>query len=110
MLVDKEQILSDVLSNDTFWFCNGHIARNIYELVNYIEQLNDFGWKYHVNKNRNKNDFARWIGLVLGDKPLGEGLRNVYHKEKYVKIIRTRIKQLERLLMKEKEFALKHVR
>ena len=110
MLADKEQILSDVLSNDTFWFCNGNIARNIYELVNYIEQLDNFGWNYHVNKDRNKNDFATWIDLVLGDKPLADMLRKIYDKEKYVQIIRARIKQLEKSLMKDKEFALKQMR
>ena len=110
MLVNKEQILSDVMSEDTFWFCNGHIARNIYELVNYIEELDDFGWKYHVNKDRNKNDFAKWIYLVLGDKPLAEALSKIYDKKKYVQIIRARIKQLEKSIIKDKEFALKQMR
>ncbi len=110
MLLDKERILADVLTNETFWFCNAHIARNIYELVNYIEELDDFGWKYHVNQDRNKNDFAKWIEEVLGDKPLADILKKTYDKEKYLETIRTRIKQIERLLVKDKEIVLKQIR
>ena len=110
MLINKERVLLDVLSNETFWFCNGHIARNIYELANYIEMLDDFGWNYHVNKDRNKNDFAKWVDEVLGDKPLADLLSNIYDKDKYVKIIKARIKQIEKLIMKDKEYALKQMR
>jgi len=88
-------VLSDCKPDFSFWMCNGNIERNLYELLSAIKTSDDWIFKYHVNSDNNKNDFANWIRDVLGDKILADRLKNVLDKNRYVKIIERRIKQLE---------------
>ena len=96
LIIDTHKFPSDVKSDWSFWFSGGSIARNIYELVNTIEVLELGDFVYHVNEDHQKNDFARWIGEVLGDSDLANGLWNVLSQKKYVKKIKKRIKQIEK--------------
>jgi hypothetical protein len=91
----REKILSDCPPDKAFWTCNGTIARNIYELVNAVRALNEDAFKYHVNDDNHKNDFAKWISDVLEDKILSKQLEKIRNKEKYLTVIEHRIKQLE---------------
>jgi hypothetical protein len=93
--VMREKFLSDCPPDQSFWTCNGTIVRNIYELKNTIRALNDFAFRYHVNDDNHKNDFASWIFHVLGDARLSSELKKVRNKDKYVRIIEKRIKDLE---------------
>ena len=91
----REKVLSDCEPDKSFWTCNGTICRNIYELMNNILGLNEESFRYHVNTDHQKNDFAKWISEVLGDEELALRLQGVTDKEKYLEIIRQRIKELE---------------
>ncbi|MBC8495805.1 hypothetical protein H8D36_06635 [archaeon] len=95
LLVDSHRFLSDVRADWSFWFSDGSIARNIYELVNTIEVLEEKDFVYHVNEDHQKNDFARWISEVLGDAVLANILWNELNQHRYVKKIRKRIKEME---------------
>jgi hypothetical protein len=70
--------------------------RNIYELADSIEGMNDCAFCYHVNTDRQKNDFANWVDQVLGDTALSLRLEGVYDRLQYVEIIRKRIVELEK--------------
>lgn len=87
--------LSDCLPENAFWTTNGVVCRNIYELANNIESLNEHDFKYHVNNDKNKNDFAKWIEFVLKDKTLASRLQIIREKDRYVDVIRERINELE---------------
>jgi hypothetical protein len=91
----RERIISDVPPGLEFWTCHGTIVRNIYELVETIKSLNDYAFRYHVNDDNEKNDFADWIYDVVGDTVLAHLLKDVLDKDKYVHMIEERIKQLE---------------
>ena len=91
----SEKVLSDCKPSDAFWTCHGRIVRNIYELANTIESMDDSSFIYHVNDDHNKNDFAKWIKEVLDDSELARRLENVRYKKTYIEIIRDRIKELE---------------
>ena len=93
--VIREKILSDCPPDQSFWTCGGTIVRNIYEMKNTIQAMNDFAFRYHVNDDNHKNDFGLWIFYVLGDVRLSSELKKVRNKDKYVKIIERRIKELE---------------
>lgn len=91
----REKVLSDCRPDKAFWTCNGTIARNVYELVNAVRALNDDAFKYHVNDDNNKNDFAVWINDVLEDHILAKQLDRIRDKDKYLGVIEKRIKLLE---------------
>lgn len=91
----REKALSDCAPEKAFWTCNSTVCRNIYELAEMIKALNDWGFKYHVNIDNSKNDFADWIEKVLKDEKLALSLTGILDKDRYVDIIKQRIKELE---------------
>ena len=91
----REKVLSDCNPDAAFWLCHGTIIRNIYELANTIEAVSDLAFRYHVNDDNQKNDFAKWVREALGDNQLAEKLEKIRDKRDYVEIIRRRIKELE---------------
>lgn len=91
----RERVLSDVPQGLEFWTCHGTIVRNIYELKNTIQALNENAFRYHVNEDNGKNDFADWIYDVIGDTFLAHLLKRVMDRDEYVHVIEERIKQLE---------------
>lgn len=87
-------ILRDVEPDKIFYFRNGSKARNIYELSQGINALDADSFKHHCNLDH--DDFANWIGGTVKDIKLSQKLRYVKDKERYLKIINSRIKTLER--------------
>ncbi len=63
-----------IMASDYFVFCNGTKARNINELAEHIQSIDRKTFRHHVS--RKKNDFAAWVGDVLGDKELASSLRS----------------------------------
>lgn len=97
LVVLRKKVLSDCRPDWAFWTCNGRIIRNIYELANSIEAMDDHDFTYHVNLDNQKNDFAVWIKNVLNDEELARRLKSVMDKKTYIEIIRDRIKQFEQI-------------
>jgi len=95
-VADVKRILSDVPeSHMAFWFTNGTVARNIYELVNAVDSCDKSIFEYHANSE--KNDFYNWILDVLGDEILAKRIKNELDQHKFVKRLRKRIKELEKV-------------
>ena len=90
----EEDFLKDMASDKGFWFHNGAIVRNIYELAREINNCPDTVFSYHCNKDH--DDFANWIGGVIGDIWLSQKLRGIKDKKAYLNIINARIKYLEK--------------
>lgn len=88
-------ILSNCREEFAFWTQNGRVINNIYKLAGAIESMDLYAFRYHVNTDNSKNDFSKWIDEVLGDEKLASKLRGVHDPDKYARIIRKRIKQLE---------------
>jgi hypothetical protein len=93
----KNRILVPCPSNKNFYTNQGHIIWDVYELVHDLEHMDDYTFRYHVNDDNNKNDFADWIREVLCDEDLAMQLEGVTDKKKYLEILRKRIKQIEEL-------------
>ena len=91
----RERVLSDCPYGLEFWTCHGTIVKNIYDLKSTIRGLNEYAFRYHVNEDNKKNDFAEWINDVLGDSKLAKRLTGVIDKNKYMEVIEKRIKQFE---------------
>ena len=92
-MIDPRSVLSDVPTDQAFWFFNGTVVRNIYELAREIENLDGYGFIYHANPDH--DDFAKWICEVIGDYELADKLCNASSKQQYQRILRKRIMQLE---------------
>lgn len=93
----KEKFLSDCPSDKAFWSCGGVIFRNVYELVEGIRAMNDCKFRYHVNDDNHKDDFAKWLRDVFDDEDLALRLQGVRDKERYADIIQQRIWFFENL-------------
>ncbi|MBW2988007.1 signal peptidase I [Candidatus Woesearchaeota archaeon] len=87
--------LADVDPKDAFYTCDGTYIRNLYELLNKIQAMEEYEFRHHVNEHH--DDFSNWIELVVGDRALAESLRGVLDRAKYVELLRKRIKRLELL-------------
>ena len=95
-MVDPKRALSDVPeAHMSFWFTNGVIAKNIYELVSAIESCDKCIFEYHVNPE--KNDIYNWVLDVLSDEVLAKRIKPEHDQKKFAKKIRKRIKELEKL-------------
>ena len=93
----REKVLSDCPPDKSFWTCLGTVIRNLYELANSIEAMNDSAFLYHVNEDNQKNDFAKWVAEVLDDAELSQRLEQVTDKQEYLETIRNRITELENI-------------
>jgi hypothetical protein len=87
-------VLGDVSPDKAFYFRNGSTARNLYELSQGINALDEDSFKHHCNLDH--DDFANWVGGALGDIVLSQKLRYVKDKGQYLKTIDNKIKALER--------------
>jgi hypothetical protein len=91
----RTKVLSDCPPDKTFWISNGIVCRNIYELTSNISSMNEYTFRYHVNRDNKKNDFASWIRQVICDDTLAERLYAIKEKDLYVDVLKERIKELE---------------
>ena len=85
---DPFKFLEDCRADWAFWCVNGNVCRNIYELVEAIEAMSEEDFVYHVNEDHQKNDFAKWIGEVLGDSELMKKLWDELDQHRYIGKIR----------------------
>ncbi|MGV8150794.1 MAG: hypothetical protein ACP5NV_03650 [Candidatus Woesearchaeota archaeon] len=86
--------LKDVDQGKEFYFRNGSRVRNVYELAQNINSLDDDTFKFHCNSEH--DDFANWIGGALGDIELSKELRKIKDKKQYLKYLNTHIGRHEK--------------
>jgi hypothetical protein len=65
---DADKCLADVPVAYVFWCNDGRIIKNMRELKEALEQMDDAVYVYHVNSE--KNDFSTWVKDVLSDEKL----------------------------------------
>ncbi|MFA6437128.1 MAG: hypothetical protein WC242_03110 [Candidatus Paceibacterota bacterium] len=68
-----KKILANSPEGKVFWTSDKRKLYNIRDFIKALETMDDLTFRSHVNSK--KNDFARWINLVLGDKKLSRTLR-----------------------------------
>ena len=61
-----------------FILCNGKRLKNIKELAEVMEEIEDHVFSHHVTHD--KNDFARWVHDVFEDTDLAQKLAGVKDK------------------------------
>jgi len=72
-------IRKDAPETSYFILCNGKPVKNIKELADVMEELEDAVFNHHVNND--KNDFATWIKDVFKDIALAEKITGAKDKK-----------------------------
>lgn len=67
--------VQDVPEHQHFYFVNGMKVKNVKELAEVMDRLEQEVFDYHVNENR--NDFHNWVKDVFNDLELAEKLLGV---------------------------------
>ena len=93
-MTEALSVLGDVSPFQVFRTCNGVVLRNTLELADYLEGCSEYDFRYHVNQDHFKNDFAIWVREVVQDEALAHELDGEMNKSYYVHKIRMRLKQL----------------
>ena len=75
-----------------FWVCDGSVLHSLADLAAALPAMSDEIYTQHVN--RDKNDFAAWIELVLGEPELAATVRRARTKKTATSAIEKRVKQL----------------
>jgi len=69
------RILKDVSPNEYFILATGAPLKNIKELVDALDYMDQGVFEYHVNSE--KNDFAEWIRWSLNEQELADTIREL---------------------------------
>src|SRR3989344_979980 len=91
---DAARLLCNASPEQCFWVNNGPVLKNIEELADALQQMNDETYFHHANKE--KNDFSKWIGDIFQDQKLANDLLSSRNKESAVKKLKSRISSLKK--------------
>ena len=75
-----------------FWVSDGSVLHSLADLAAALPVMSDAIYTQHVN--RDKNDFAAWIELVLGEPELAATVRRARTRKTATSAIEKRVKQL----------------
>lgn len=78
-LITANTIKRDAPETSYFVLCNGKSVKNIKELADVMEELEDQIFNHHVTPD--KNDFATWIKDIFKDIELAEKLAGLKDKK-----------------------------
>ncbi|MBN2459056.1 hypothetical protein JXB28_02130 [Candidatus Woesearchaeota archaeon] len=81
----KHHALRDAPQENYFILCNGKPVKNMKELADLMEELEEHVFNYHVSPE--KNDFATWIKDVFKDLELAEKLAGLKDKQRMQLVI-----------------------
>jgi len=73
---------------------NGAKLKNMSDLANGLENMDDNVYKHHVNEK--KNDFSKWVGDVMDDEELAQALVGQEQQEAHVTVLKHMLKRLKK--------------
>jgi hypothetical protein len=92
-VTDKPKYIYDNVPDfKDFVTLDGTKLKNISDLAEKLEYMDDHVYKHHANEK--KNDFSQWIGDVMDDEELAEALVNKDQQEAHVAVLKHMIKKL----------------
>ena len=102
---DAKLILSDVVTKHEFNIHMGTSIKNLQELAEALEIMDDDVFNHHVTKE--KNDFSNWVKDIIEDVNLSNDLLKAKTRKKSFEAISKRIENLKKLksglVVKEKK-------
>jgi hypothetical protein len=89
---DARSLFFDLPKEHKFWSKCGKEINNLTELYKSLIDMDEETFGHHVS--RSKDDFAKWVGQVLGDTILARRLKASRDKVGHVEAVKTRIDEL----------------
>ncbi|HLG23320.1 MAG TPA: hypothetical protein VI564_00140 [Candidatus Nanoarchaeia archaeon] len=96
-MVKKQQAQKFLLNappDKFFWVHDGRVLKNLEELEGQLLTMPNEIFLYHVNKD--KNDFAKWISDVLGDKAFALDLKKAKTAHAALKKVKEHVHSLKK--------------
>jgi hypothetical protein len=87
------EILSDVSPDKVFYLESGKYVRNLHELLDALEFMEEDVFNHHVSNE--KNDFYNWILDAIKDDILAEKIKKETERARFLELIEKRIEELE---------------
>ncbi len=75
----KTKLKKNIHEDHYFVLLGGHKVKNVKELADALEMIDEHQFKHHVNEN--KNDFANWIRDVFEEFDLSEKVKTAKNKD-----------------------------
>ncbi len=72
-----------------FYVCNGVVIKDLDDLLNTLNSIDDKTFNHHVNDE--KNDFFCWVRDVVQDKILAKKLESTKDRNKMIKNVDKRV-------------------
>ena len=94
----SKRILNEVHPDSQFWLADGKSLKNLHELRNALQQMDDNLFGHHVNEE--KHDFHNWVKDVHQDEKLAEAMLQQKHRKGVLYEVVQRIKEVERVVPK----------
>ena len=85
-----KRVLARAQGEQCFWAHDGQILADLVEFKNALAHMSEETFKHHANASR--NDFADWIGCILGDTELAMKIRKANAKGKAQTVVVARLK------------------
>ena len=83
--------LIEAPNENVFWLADGKQVKNLRELLDTLNTLDEATFLHHVNKER--NDFARWIHDILDDEELARKIWRFKSKNQLIKLIDSHLRK-----------------
>lgn len=84
-----KKIITDVPDEYSFHLSDGRSLKNIIELKNALESMNNQLFSYHINDE--KNDFYIWIRDIIGDNKLAQDMKKVKNRTQALRVVVQRL-------------------
>ena len=85
LLINQLKIFENVHPKNYFWLNNEIAIKNLHELMNLLEVIDDETFKFHVHSR--KNDFSEWIKHAVGDHNLADKIQPIKTKEEMLIVL-----------------------
>jgi uncharacterized protein YeeX (DUF496 family) len=104
---EAEAILSDAHPSHHFKIHMGATVKNLEELADVLEVMDEATFKHHVTKE--KNDFHNWVRDIITDVELSKKLLNTKKRKIAAEHVRKRVEELMKIKQGKKVKGISHL-
>lgn len=87
MISNELSLFRNVKPEEYFYMHNGVVLKNLHDLIDILEVIDEATLSCHVKDN--KNDFGEWIRHVFKDNALADKIKNAKTKIEMIEILET---------------------